>query len=457
MRTSSWLSYRVILGVVALSGLVVTASVRAGPVEGFTGYTRIGDPPLEGKGDPKIKLTAEEAKGIGVTVYFMVLDRRAPVKGKVHSGDTFGLGVENADRMFVPSRTSDRGKLDTEARYLYLYQVVNDSRRDDAARDVAVRLIVDPRYITSVGHFRDEVKKEKAKGTFRIGLGFAIVDKNADKNKADGVPTVLPVSTERQVAPRAKYLNPAPAVTVPENTYAVTRISIGQRAAKGGDVAPAILAAAGEDEVGKEPTTVSIVYNARFRSAVANSTDFGYIRPLGLSDVDALPGEGAPRGRLRDDWKNRFPAVKAFFNEDPVGRRQRSTIFGFTSNLGPVKRETAVTPLTPAEAKGAAKGGEESKTRPTAGGGTQRSTSFSFTSYPGPVKRETASTSLTAAEVMTAAQLAGGGISPAVDGMVPTPAPLPRGADLVTPRDQKPVARLTGQPSRPGRIGSPAR
>ena len=38
-----------------------------------------------------------------------------------------------------------RRKLDTRARYLYLYQVVNDSRRDSSVRTTSVRLIVDPR------------------------------------------------------------------------------------------------------------------------------------------------------------------------------------------------------------------------------------------------------------------------------------------------------------------------
>ena len=58
MRTSSCLSSRVLLGFAALTGLFVTATVDAGPREDFTGYTRIGSPPTQGKTSAEFKAVA---------------------------------------------------------------------------------------------------------------------------------------------------------------------------------------------------------------------------------------------------------------------------------------------------------------------------------------------------------------------------------------------------------------
>src|SRR5262249_5964429 len=94
-------------------------------------------------------------------------------------GDTWGTGMANFDESFVEGKSFNNTfspALDTKARYLYLYQSVNDRGLDPGKRgpkqaaiapalgkelnvqDVAmtsVRLLVDPRYITSWGYFRN--------------------------------------------------------------------------------------------------------------------------------------------------------------------------------------------------------------------------------------------------------------------------------------------------------------
>lgn len=134
---------------------------------------------------------------LGATVYFAVYDRlggRERPEGFERSygtdrretaeNDTWDTGLANVDTRFVAGKNytgSYSPQLDTRARYLYVYQVVNDrnildpskvnekgevrsvSFAADAgepkvkANDVAsfsLKLLVDPRYITSWGHFR---------------------------------------------------------------------------------------------------------------------------------------------------------------------------------------------------------------------------------------------------------------------------------------------------------------
>ncbi len=136
------------------------------------GYTRPGypDDKLDDKGNIRPVAWDDDFKGklIGGTVYFMVLERKGT------AGDVWGTGLANFDSRFLEGKSftsSYSPALDTNARYLYLYQVVNDRGLDPrpgvilpaAARDfpteaigvAQVKLIVDPSYITSWGYFKN--------------------------------------------------------------------------------------------------------------------------------------------------------------------------------------------------------------------------------------------------------------------------------------------------------------
>ena len=138
----------------------------------LTGYTRPGNPNDIDK-DGRIIFVANDPafKGrlIGGTVYFAVYERPAfaPVVG-----DSFATGVSNFDEFFREGRGTNgvfSPGLDTTAKYLYVYQVVNDRGLDPPEKGIAfagypnprtedivtttVKLQVDPREITSWGHF----------------------------------------------------------------------------------------------------------------------------------------------------------------------------------------------------------------------------------------------------------------------------------------------------------------
>src|SRR5438270_13865846 len=98
------------------------------PLRRYTGYTRPGSPPDQVSREGKITYVAaepdERKKAIGGTVYFTVLDRAKGIEG-----DTWGTGSKNFDLAFVRGKEWEGGpspELDTGARFLYLYQTVND-------------------------------------------------------------------------------------------------------------------------------------------------------------------------------------------------------------------------------------------------------------------------------------------------------------------------------------------
>lgn len=136
------------------------------------GYTRPGYPAdrIDEKGNMRPVAWDDDYKGklIGGTVYFMVLERKGS------SGDTWATTLANFDSRFVEGKSFNNTyspSLDTQAKYLYLYQVVNDRgldprpgvilpavAREFKTEDIGVaevKLIVDPRYITSWGYFKN--------------------------------------------------------------------------------------------------------------------------------------------------------------------------------------------------------------------------------------------------------------------------------------------------------------
>lgn len=161
---------------------------RRGSIE-VSGFTRPGNPNDTYTEDGKIKEAAftdakmAKFKIMGGTVYFVVFKNTG-----LFEGDTFNTGLANFDGRFETGRshrdTMSPG-IDRKAKYLYLYQIVNDRSLDSRVTQVAgaksnegiinplfapnetklpvtedianfsLKLLVDPRYITSWGHFHD--------------------------------------------------------------------------------------------------------------------------------------------------------------------------------------------------------------------------------------------------------------------------------------------------------------
>ena len=163
-----------------------------------TGFTRPGVPnDSRGPGGQVVLVSTDveaSKRAVGGTVYFMVLERK--------DGDTdtpWGGGVKDLVERFrrgVDAGGASSPGLDTGARYLYLYQTVNDRGTDLPVQSTTIQLLPDlkKREITSWGSF--------------TGVGFAL------PARAGGRDGILPVSTTIKDAGEAEpiYRSPAPAV-----------------------------------------------------------------------------------------------------------------------------------------------------------------------------------------------------------------------------------------------------
>src|SRR5438874_1197907 len=114
------------LTVCCLALLAPAAFLPAQETTSFTGYTRPGFPNDTRSGD-KIIWAADDPnlkdKAIGGTVYFTVLQLTK------QAGDSWTSGVPKFNSRFKPGidfAGASSPELDTGAKYLYLYQVVND-------------------------------------------------------------------------------------------------------------------------------------------------------------------------------------------------------------------------------------------------------------------------------------------------------------------------------------------
>jgi hypothetical protein len=191
-----------VAGCATLVALILVCQAPAGPLIEYTGYTRPANVELkDSKPLPKvvpIQPGKRKSKEIGGTIYFMVLDR-----AKGTDTDPWGTGLKDFSTRFLASRDTPNGKLDTRARYLYLYQVVNDSGADGYVYRASVRLLIDPRLITSWGHFRGEDKTK----TLGVSFSMPFAGKKGEESK------ILPVAapperqgvSNRQYRPRAPY------------------------------------------------------------------------------------------------------------------------------------------------------------------------------------------------------------------------------------------------------------
>jgi hypothetical protein len=287
------------IGTALLTGIVLSVSVpaEAGPIKGFMGNTRPGvnaTPHEKTKDIEKVafdKLDDPKQEGFGVTIYFMVVDR---VDGTVD--DPWGLASPDLLKSWIAGREGDgvRGSatLDTKARYLYLYQIINDVGEPGQIKTVFIRMFVDPEYITSWGWLGE--KKEKDKNTKAVGFSMEFPpEKDRD--------LVRPVSSSSPGVSDHEYQQLAPAFAAPK-PYGMSPISMGniRKVAANGE----------SDDRGREPERLLLLNeSSELFGAVVWDKNRGLLpiaqregaprlfRPI----VAPVVGRDDQRGLFRDD------------------------------------------------------------------------------------------------------------------------------------------------------------
>lgn len=280
-RPSAWL-----LALVAF--LAYLGRSPAGELKTFVGFTRPGFPNDVIRGDKIIAVAddPEQRGALGGTVYFMVFERGGD------AADPWGTRVKDFVASYRPGidfNGAAAPELDTKAKYLYLYQVVNDRRTLSPIEAASIRLLVEPSEITSWGFFD--------------GFGFATeAAKEGDKD----APAIKPVAFNNVLTGAAEkrlYQTPAP----PSSAGAALRL------------APVPTSRKDQGEKGK-------IINV-FWDPLDPAVHPDYVMLLNPTEKN----EGAI---FRAIWSGK----------NALGKDARSTVFGFTSNrpptMEPVKLQT---------------------------------------------------------------------------------------------------------------------
>jgi hypothetical protein len=361
---------------VVLAGLVITVAPsgsRADGLDRYTGYTRPGTPPDRIEGDKVITVALDDKKAIGGTVYFRVYDL-----SEGSGSDSWNTGFKNLDTLFRPGvdATGRRSPtLDRSARYLYVYQALNDRGTNGKIQSVTIRLLVDPSRITSWGHFEGTKDADVVKGiSFAVPVG--------DKEKVD----IIPVSSEHPdigaTAPEKAFRSPANHYPTPRTPIIIPSIRLNN---------PPAADDPATENVGRVPDGVVLMRAASFDGAPRPEYPLGYGgASLGFPPILAGPYLGPPWGAygyggyglpwglgayypapfmppntffpgtaiygpavalpaitpvgyttatgLDGYGPDRYAAIRADFTDPeagPLDKKQRSTIFGFTSNDPP--------------------------------------------------------------------------------------------------------------------------
>jgi hypothetical protein len=351
----------------ALILLAVPLPSSAGPLTSHTGYTRPGTPSDQEEAG-KIISAAGEKNALGGTVYFMVLDR---LEGQ--PGDTWGTGIKDFDSTFKPGKGTSRSgspALDTSARYLYLYQTVNDRGSPSSIQSTSVRLLVPPHLITSWGHFTESKDGKPVRA-----IGFTMTA--ADGKGGTGIRLI---STENPGVSDRLYRDPAPHFPAPSPYGLGKMLGAKEKPAAGDepwghDPDAVLLIEAADFEGAPAPRSVEgyttglnyAAYSGLYPSAYASSAmpmsyvggyspcaspcgSFAPVAPVAYAPLAAAPGApvafaGVEDGRTAET--RRFAAVRAIWAEPALKPTERSTIFAFTSNEPPTFDATRVRGLPP--------------------------------------------------------------------------------------------------------------
>jgi hypothetical protein len=301
------------------------------------GYTRPGTPDDTLNKDGTVRPAAlnpddPKARFLGGTIYFVVLERTGA------DGDTWGTGVGNFNNRFVEGKnTKDNFSptLDTQAKYLYLYQIVNDRGLDPPPEGVvfatppsipvvpiagaSLKLLVDPRYITSWGHFK--------------GTGFIATVPNRNR-KGDIVPAAAKKAEDIRMAissnpsilgelPNRRFMSPAPT-----HSLKALRESFGL-----GSATLNLKETAAYAELSKKKAAgKAVAYEDNMIQDAAAAKDPEYVQLLysGYDEKSALAAASTkPLSYFRADWRGEGIMKLGF----------HSVVFGFTTDLPPDSNE----------------------------------------------------------------------------------------------------------------------
>jgi len=360
------------LFVFALTGV---SALPAAPVPEMSGYCRPGQdaslpPPKQGG----LPIAVEGDPGAGITIYYAVYDR---LNGTVV--DPWATGYKDLDKAFVAGQATDQlaasKVLDVQARYLYLFQIVNDSTRKSQVKAATFRLLVEADQITSWGHFSLGRVGADQPGQ---GLGFVapVAEMAGAKAELRAVSSVFPAVTDasfrlnapafRSVLPLGLGLIPtdplrpaAGAVLTdgrePEAVVLMQSQSFAQaialpRGELAGGVAlvdwanPAVGVAVGGGVVGgglfsqlnARPGLVPLGPPVIGPPVIGPPIVGGAVIGGGVIGGGVVGGAASSVVLARGRVEGIYPAFQARWWDFPLRPGQRSVVFGYTSNLPPV-------------------------------------------------------------------------------------------------------------------------
>ncbi len=277
----------------------------------------------------QVALDPDVTDVIGSTVYFAV------VKGTGNADEAFGKELGDLLDTFVAGKSFENSvspQFDRKAKYLYLYQIVNDRGLNPAKEGIlpaadgnintanisnfALRLLVDPRYITSWGHFVDTA--------FDSNVLDRKVGKDGIIGAADEV-VIKPMALSSDPAvenkiPHKRFLERCPAYGLGEliNNFGLGKSNLNLDNSSAHQLLQKKLAGKAINWVangleaavkgGRQPDYVQVVYD-QYKE----------------EELPTLDGRHIGNTIFRVDFKKN--------NAVPIG--QHSVVFGFTSDLPP--------------------------------------------------------------------------------------------------------------------------
>lgn len=307
-----------------------------------SGYTRPGNPPDEMEPSGKIRPIAyvggSVKKVIGGTVYFSVFER----VGLASDGDAWGTGLGNLNEMFVEGQSFRGGfspHLDTRGRYLYLYQLVNDRGLDRSAVMVApaaddkkdlnttdiagyaLRLSVDPRYITSWGYFKNAAFTAEVPNRGVSGEIVPAAD-GGDSKIALAVSSFQPILSD---IPEKRYRNRSPALPLPADMVASWGVGAGTLNLKMVEDARQLarMQSEGIKLVGFEQNKLNAASSAKTPEFVQILYASGMATGFTETAIGSEPSDEIAPVVFRVDFRN------------PLKPGEHSVVFGFTTDLPP--------------------------------------------------------------------------------------------------------------------------
>jgi hypothetical protein len=342
-----------------------------------SGYARPGNPDDKFTGEGElIRQLGFEGEGVkkfkimGGTVYFAVFKNSGVVEG-----DTFGTGMANFDAKFEAGRSfkdSMSPQYDKKARYLYLYQIVNDRNLDPRINQVkgakgdggikvplfdpnakidaktappvtediasfALKLITDPRYITSWGHFRDSSFAATVVDVDGAGKPVKnVVDKVEKGDKIIHIAfTYLPAIVTKISHPAYSRRARSHSLGELATGFGVEPGSLNIKESKAyGDI-KLLAGQAGKDNIAwasfaegilkatdavKEPDYVQLMYLSNEERAALS------VPPIIPGSAPEILEDEITRAIFRVDWRK----------ANLLKQGSRSVVFGFTTDLPPV-------------------------------------------------------------------------------------------------------------------------